>query len=399
MSEARLIRSGSSVAFLAADRPLRRLPRAPRRSRPPEFHARFEDRALWYDCFWHHDGASILLCGPPPMNLIPLLRRAQYLALPSRTPLRPAFHRSLSTMITALDAAPAGTTAVAVTLEGQHFELPVQPSHAADLAGRRLLFTMSRDNDLAWIAEWARWHAALHGTDAIVLFDNGSTRYAPGEIEETLLAVPGIARVAVPSWPHGFGPIDPAVKKDPYWSRFLQIASMSVTLRRFGALAHGLLNSDIDELSATRSGASLYDLARQSRGGLVVYRGTWVEPVAGPRGAGEPLMHRHFQSCSTDSRRSASRQRKWTLDPSRPWVQRLSVHPYWHWIEGRSLFAKSMPEDAHYWHFRGINTNWKEERTANAGTEVEPDPGLQRAFAAAGMAAPADEVVIGRPAL
>ncbi|HEV7277738.1 MAG TPA: hypothetical protein VGN80_15765 [Devosiaceae bacterium] len=399
MTELRLIPAASSAAFLDADRPLRRLPRAPRRPRPPEFHARFEDRALWYDCFWDHDGTRILLCGPPPMNLAPLLRRAQYLALPSRTPLRPAFHRSLSTMITALDGAPAGTTAVAVTLEGQQFELPVQPSHAAELAGRRVLFTMSRDNDLAWIAEWARWHAALHGTDAVVLFDNGSTRYAVGEIEETLLGVPGIARVAVPSWPHGFGPIDPAVKKDPYWSRFLQIASMSVTLRRFGALAHGLLNSDIDELSATRSGRSLYDLARESRGGLVVYRGTWIEPVAATPAAGQPLAHRQFGNRALDPKRAASRQRKWTLDPSRPWVQRLSVHPYWHWIEGRSLFAKSMPDDAHYWHFRGINTNWKEQRTATADTALEPDPQLRQAFAAAGMSDTEDEVVSGPPDL
>jgi hypothetical protein len=56
------------------------------------------------------------------------------------------------------------------------------------------------------------------------------------------------------------------------------------------------------------------------------------------------------------------RQRKWALDPSRRWVRKLSVHPYWHWIEGRPIFAKSMPEDALYWHFRGINTNWKQQR-------------------------------------
>lgn len=398
MNDPRLIRSGNSAAFLDADAPLRRLPRAPRRPRPPDFHRRFEDRALWYDCFWHHDGARILLCGPPPMNLAPLLRRAEYLALPSRTPLRPAFHRSLSTMITALDGAPAGTSAVAVALAGQQFELPVQPSRAADLAGRRVLFTMSKDNELPWIAEWARWHAAFHGTDAIVLFDNGSTRYAPGDVEETLLAVPGIARVAVQSWPYSFGPVDPAVKKDPYWSRFLQIASMSVTLRRYGALAYGLLNSDIDELSATRSGASLYDLARASRGGLVVYRGTWIEPVAEAPPASQPLAHRHFLSRAADAKRAASRQRKWTLDPSRPWVQRLSVHPYWHWIEGRSLFAKSMPEDAHYWHFRGINTDWKEQRTAAAPGDLQRDADLARAFAAAGMTL-GDEVVTGRSAL
>lgn len=381
MSEARLIRAGHSPAFLAADGPLRRLPRQPERQRPREFLERFEDRALVYDCFRHPDGERILLVGPPPMNLMPELRRADYLALPARTRLTPAFHASLSTMITELSGAPSGTTAVRLTVNGQSFELAVQPNHAAELAGRRLLFTMSKDNDLAWIAEWARWHQRLHGTDAIVLFDNGSSRYGTDEIEQTLLGVDGIDRVAVLRWPYRFGPVDRSLRIDPYWSRFLQIASMSVTLRRFGPNAHGLINADIDELSATRSGRSLYDLARASRGGLVVYRGVWIEPVPAGTSGGEAPTHRHFLSRSGDPRHAASRQRKWTLDPSRAWVQKLSVHPYWHWIEGRSLMAKSMPADAFYWHFRGISTDWKDARTLQR-TEggLVSDGALARAF-------------------
>jgi hypothetical protein len=57
------------------------------------------------------------------------------------------------------------------------------------------------------------------------------------------------------------------------------------------------------------------------------------------------------------------------------------VHPYWHWVEGRPWFGKSMPRDAYYRHFRGINTNWKESRTVSPAAEaVEIDTDLVDAF-------------------
>jgi hypothetical protein len=382
VSDGRLIRSGHSPAFLPEDGALRRLPRVARKPRPPEFFERFEDRTLVYDCFRHADGSRILLVGPPPMNLMPQFKAAQFLALPSRRQLRAAYHASLSTMITELTGAPAGTNAVQMTLDGQVFELLVQPSHAADFAGRRVLFTMSKDNELGWIAEWARWHAALHGTDAIVLFDNGSGSYGVGEIEQTLLGVDGIERVAVVSWPGAFGATDPALAINPYWAHFLQIASMSVVLRRFGAGAFGLLNCDVDELAATHSGRPIYDLLAEAWRGLVTFRGQWVEPLAE---GGENRSHRVFSKRLADPAGARSGPSKWVLDPKRDWVQRLGVHPYWHWVHGRPWFGKTMPADAFYRHFKGINTNWKERRTdAGAGRAVETDRALVAAFARIG---------------
>ena len=41
--------------------------------------------------------------------------------------------------------------------------------------------------------------------------------------------------------------------------------------------------------------------------------------------------------------------------------------------------AKSMPDDALYWHFKGINTNWKHDRTkAPEGTLVRDELLAQR---------------------
>ena len=363
MSQARLIPSGSSPAFLPEDSPLQRLPRRPQQRRPKEFMDRFESRALVYDCFWHADGETVLLVGPPPMNLEPALRQAEYLAHPSGMRLRPTYHASLSTMITALAGAPAGTTGVRLSLHRQVFDMAVQPNHSAELAGRRVLFTMSKDNELGWIAEWARWHARLHGADAIVFFDNGSTRYGTSEIEETLLGVAGIEKVAVQSWPHSYGMTDPALSLNPFYILFLQVSSMSVALRRYAAAAYGLLNCDVDELASTPPGTTIFDLCKQSRQGLVVMRGRFMEPEADSGAPVESRTHRHYSSYHADPKQALSRPNKWIVDPTRPWVKKLSVRPYMHWIEGRPWFSKSSPAGVFYRHFRGINTNWKQVRT------------------------------------
>lgn len=376
MSE--LLRTKRSTALLAEASRLRRRVRAPEKQRPAAFHERFEDRALAYDCFWHADGERILLAGPPPMNLLPEFRRATFTALPSGAAPTARLYPSLSTMIIELRGAPAGTHAIAMALGHEQFVLEVQPNHADEFAGRRVLFAMSKDNELGWIAEWARYHAARHGTDAVILFDNGSGRYGVGEIEQTLLAVPGIARVAVPSWPGAFGMTDQALAINPYWSHFLQISAMGVALRRFGAHAFGLLNCDVDELAATRSGRPIYDLLGQARRGLVVFRGQWIEAVADGEGA---TTHASYALRLRDPRAARSRPGKWLLDPRRDWVQRLDVHPYWHWVAGRPWFGKSMPEDAFYWHFKGINTRWKEDRAPGVPVaELEPDPLLAAVF-------------------
>lgn len=373
---ARALPAESSAAALPDDSVLRRLPVQPRRARPAEFSARFDERTLFYDCFWHMDGSRVLLVSPPPVNLRAGYELARYVAKPSGAPLRGRFHHSLSTMITELGGVPAGTTHVEVTMGTVTVSLAVQPSSVAALEGARLLFSINRDNDLEWIREWALFHARIHATDAVVLVDNGSTRYDAAEIEATLASVPGIAHVAVPRWPQSFGPIDTTLRVNPYWTRFLQIGSMSMVLRRYGERAFGLLDCDIDELAGTRSGSSIYDLAKQSRGGLIAFRGTWIEATtAGQR-------HRDYTMRLTDPKAATCRQRKWALDPNRAWVRKLAVHPYWHWVEGRPFFSKSMPKDALYWHFKGINTNWKQQRNRapEASAAVEPDTLLQGRF-------------------
>jgi hypothetical protein len=380
MTSAALLDAESSAALLPAG--VRREARAPHRKRPQSFHDGFDATGLVYDCFWHPDGQRVLLVCPAPVNLIAGYALARYVAMPSRTVLKRRFHSSLSVMIIELTGIPAGSTSISLTFGEDTADLPIRPNSSAELGGARILFGMNKNNDLAWIREWAAFHQRLHGTDTIILYDNGSTAYAPSDVADTLRSIPGIANVAVPVWPQPFGRTDTAVRLNPYWAHFPQIASMSAVLRRYGAAAGGILNADIDELVEAPGGRPIYEVAAGLRHGLAVFRGRWVEAVPLAETAAD---HRGYGLVQRDPKRRRSRPNKWALDPRRPWVASLNVHPYWHWIAGRPMFSKVSPEGAMYWHFRGINTNWKADRTSQppAREMLEADAELASAFARA----------------
>jgi len=373
MSFAALLDAQSSAAQLPAG--VRREPRKPQRQRSQAFLEAFDATGLVYDCFRHADGKRVLLVCPPPVNLVADYALATYTA--SGTTLIPKFHTSLSVMIIELRDVPADSDVITLTFGRETRELPIRVNRSAELEGARILFGMNKNNELAWIREWATFHQRLHGTDSVILFDNGSTAYAVEEVVETLRSVPGLAHCAVPVWPQPFGRTDPAVRLNPYWAHFPQIASMSAVLRRYGAKAAGILNADIDELVEAPGGRSIYDVAASLKHGLAVFRGRWIEAVPLAEAA---VDHRGYGLTQRDPKRARSRPNKWALDPKRPWVANLDVHPYWHWIAGRPMFSKVSPEGALYWHFRGINTNWKRMGEPVAREPLTADAELADAF-------------------
>lgn len=376
MSFAALLDAQSSAAQLPAG--VQREPRKPQRQRPQAFLEAFDATGLVYDCFRHADGKRVLLVCPPPVNLVADYALATYTA--SGTTLRPKFHTSLSVMIIELRDVPADSDVIALTFGRETRELPIRANRSAELEGARILFGMNKNNDLAWIREWATFHQRLHSTDSVILYDNGSTTYAVEDVIETLRSIPGLAHVAVPVWPQPFGRTDPAVRLNPYWAHFPQIASMSAVLRRYGAKAAGILNADIDELVEAPGGRSIYEVAASLKHGLAVFRGRWIEAVPLAEAA---VDHRGYGLIQSDPKRARSRPNKWALDPRRPWISNLDVHPYWHWIAGRPMFSKVSPEGARYWHFRGINTNWKRTSEPVARELLMADAELADAFARA----------------
>lgn len=365
--QSRIVSVSHSLAILPADSPLSRKPRFGWRARPEKFYAGFEQKIVFYDCFWHADGKRILLVGPPPRNLLPILKQARYSTDNSQDDLISSFHISQSVMILELTSVPAGAQKINIVAPGMKFELDIQPNYSAALEGSRVIFTISKDNDLAWIRAWADYYQRFHGADTVVIVDNGSTKTTLVQLALALKQTK-IEHIFVLSMPYIFGEIDRSVLFNPFWTNFLQNCINTIVLRRFAAQAEGLLNCDLDELAVYKTGASIFDTLEHTPRGLLAMTGAWVESYSDHLEYGD---HRDFNYRLINTKERICKARKWVLDPKREWVKNLNVHPYWHWIEGRPRGAKTTNSNAFFWHFKGVNNNWKVKR--NVTNTSRPD--------------------------
>ncbi len=362
--------SHSMAALPPGSAPVRK-PRFGWKKRGSGFLAGFERHVLFYDVFRHMDGKTVLLVGPPPRNLFSMLKGARF-SVDKKSDLAVRFHVSQSVMIVEVTGAPADADELRVEAGGQEFRLAIQPNHSTSLAGARVIFTISKNNPLSWIRGWADYHHRFHGADTLVLVDNGSTNASLAEIAAELEKT-GIENIFLLSMPYIFGAIDDAVLFNPFWTNFLQNCINSIVLRRFAGRARGLLNCDIDELARARNAPDIFAMLDMAPKGLVVMNGAWIEAHPFRSDFGD---HRNFGFRLQDAEQRVCREKKWVLDPGQDWVQNLGVHPYWHWIEGRPRGAKHMTDDAFFWHFKGINSNWKVHRNVVSDRlpeDVEPD--------------------------
>ena len=353
-------------------------PGAPERSTP--FLDHFERKVLFYDVYWHANGERIILQGPPPVDLTDLYRTLTIVAQPGGARLDLQSHHSANIHLFSVRA-PRGTTHLAISLGDTVQSAPVGPNHSAFFAGTNLLVTVSRNNDLAWISDWARFHVVNQGVTAVLLFDNMSDRYGIRALEETLAAVPGLRHFGVVPVPFKYTGPDNAVPKDRFWAHFLQPAMFTNMLRRYGALANGILNCDVDELVVPLRSETVFEAARRSWSGTVYFRSAWVEPVPEIL---KPDGYRHSDfrnfAATTDYRRNP--KHKWALTTKRRWLGALRVHAYAHKLRNGIPFARRVPGNAFVAHFRGISTSWKYDRPVTLETDkaLRTDPDLDAAF-------------------
>lgn len=354
--------------------------RPPTGTRPASFTDHYEGKVLFYDIFWHLDGRTALLVGPPPIDLDQRFGRMVCVALPSGRKVRWREHNSKRLRLCSIKP-PAGTTHVQITYAGATQTVAIADNESAFFEGSNVLFTLSKNNPLEWIADWSRFHAVNQRTNAVLLVDNGSTDYGPGDIETALVSIPGIQRVAVLPAPFPYGRKDDWVRKDQAWSQFLQPAMFLVMLRRYAQTARGILNCDIDELAVPFPQGNVYDAAASSRSGTVYYRGAWVAALPEP-GRSAPYRHRDFRRLEADAGQGMSSLHKWAMAPNRRWLERLNVHPYPHFLRNRAMGTRHKPTDVFIAHFRGISTSWKYDRQVQdaAGADLPVEPALAQAL-------------------
>lgn len=341
-----------------------RRPRVPADKRAANYRDKFDATTLWLDAVW--TGDRVLLVCPRLNNLDPVLRRARF-ALDGRA-VSPRVRRYYRHTLISLPAR-VRPDRVSVRLGGWRGESAVHGPDAA-MDGRNVLMTLSRDNDPAWIEDWARFHAVHHGADAALFVDNGSAVHGPEAIAAALRRA-GLERITVLSTPLPYGPrgLPPFVNAE----LFLQTGVLNALRYRFLRGARAVLNCDVDELVMT-PGRSVFDMAVQSRFGYVSFPGRWVHLP--PAEGGWPSHARHVHV--DDPPRACPA--KWCIVPSGPlggfqWRA--------HGLERLPLRRLFHARDAWFYHCRNITNGWKSLRRLQVKDGTVPDPQLRAALEAA----------------
>ena len=339
----------------------RAMPRPPH-LRQPDYEEKFDALTVFYDCFKSVDETYWVFIGPPLSNLkgivVPLLEDL----IP---PIASSDERSSSLL--RLDDR-KNSTQLWFRTDAAEIEFPgglflqsrvnAQPNQSDLFLGKRVLMTQSKNNELAWIHDWAQFFARNHGCDAVLFYDNGSTKYDALAVHELISRVPGIDVVVVVHWPFKYGP--PGSERNlgpqgmPWDSNYLQMGMLEHARNRFLSSADAVVNADVDELVLTSDKSSVFDLAKRSATGYLRYRGWWIENVT--TSARKVRRHADFSHRSRVS--SDSFLWKWAVVPSR-------CEPQARWFPHR--IGGMEPDTASclvsYRHFRAISTGWKYSRS------------------------------------
>ncbi len=348
------VAAGPHPVVAPADQAVRRTPSRPPHQRPPGFEAQFDTDTIFFDVV--HADRRLILSGPTLREFGPLLDDAELLL--DGVPYVGGRHRrDLSRAARIVLDCPDPAATFTLRTADVELSVPVTVADPTVFAGRRVLFTHSQDNALDWVVDWARYHQVNHGTDAVLIYDNASTRYGPADLDAALRAVPGIDVVRVVPWPFRFGPQggiwagDATIAWD---SDFCQIGAMENARFVHLADAAGVVNADVDELVVAAPGVSVYDRL-EAAGGYLRYSGHWIEAVTGTRSA-DATSPRHADYWVHDPERGRCLC-KWSVIPAA-----VPLEAQWtpHGIYGLPM---RVDEEFELAHFRAINCDWKTVRT------------------------------------
>ena len=265
---------------LPADSPERRQITRPVEYRQPGFADEFDATTVFYDVIARGPWplGRLVLVGPPLRNFTQAIMAGRINGRPIRTLLSRYFERDRC-----CDIWLSTTLTQPVYLQFGFGSALLFPSRAEPrrYAGRRVLYTLSKDNNPVWVIDWARFHVANHAADAVLIYDNGSVRYTSSELLATLrAALPGLP-VDVVSWPFRYGP--GGFSSASGWdSDFCQAAAFQDARFRFLERAAGVLNCDVDEFVVSTGGRSVFEAAATSTAGCVAFAGDWIAATRRP---------------------------------------------------------------------------------------------------------------------
>lgn len=403
MSRAMGIAPRPSQWVLPLDSPVVRQSRRPKRFRQANFDELYDQHTVFYDAVRTMDGRHAILLGPPLLEFhIPL--RLEITTVEGGISCNYSV-RNLDRHAQVWVDLPVGMNITALRIMSAigSSTMSLQDNSSHRFAGRRVVYSINKNNRLQWICDWIRFHRDIHGADAVLLYDNGSTDYTLDELSDAIARISGIAVALIVPWTFKWGPpgLGNCHWNSRHWdSNYCQLGVLEDARWRFLQEAHSVLNVDVDELVLSEHG-SIFELAESSSKGYVLFDGSWVvgadEKARGPhREHSAAIRHRDFTKALLPRRAWVIDRRfnlptftpinscppKWALVP-----RQCPNRSQWkaHKATGYYLFERTS-RIAVFRHFRHINTSWKYDRTGLDGwgtwreAELYDDVVLRAAF-------------------
>ena len=360
----------------------------------------YDSRTIFYDVFRCDDNRTVVAIGPPPVNLRNELEKLRIIYSGRVIPHRTRDHRHFCILELICDQPTNSEKNLPLRFSFPSFDVDIEvhPPLLSTLAeaSHLSLMTLQRNNPLSWILDWCRWHHRLHGVSRFVLYDNASDNRE--DLAAALARMDETVDIVLVDWPFPYGPGRSST------NRFCQTGAKNHCLHRFGSADAWCLILDIDEYLVA-SGEKTFKQYLQdceNNGVVEVVFDSFIVP---PHQEQPAMANRRISSYWFRNRERRGHYLKFAFKPRhieyvgphlaypknrvfakliglprlydktfrlfyRSVRKRLSSERIVRFFFANRFALRDLSSnEIFFYHFRGLNTNWKPER--NVGEEVE----------------------------
>ena len=359
----------------------------------------YDSRTAFYDVFRCDDDRTVVAIGPPPVNLRNELEKLRITCRGKTIPHCTREYRRLCVVELTCDQPTNAGKNLPLRFSFPSFdvdiEVPPPPLYTPAEASHLGLMTLQRNNPLPWILDWCRWHHRLHGVSRLVLYDNASDNR--DDLAAALARMDEAVDIVLVDWPFPYGP------GRSHKNRFGQTGARNHYLLRFGSADAWCLNLDIDEYLVVSEEKTFTQYLHEcdDNGVVEVVFDSFIVPPH----QGQPAMaNRRINSYWFRNRERRGPYLKFAFKPrdieyvgphmaypkNRVFAKLLgfprlydktvlfygsvlkrlsSIRIFRFFFPNQFALRYPSPDELFFYHFRGLNTNWRPER--NVGEEIE----------------------------
>ncbi|AOT57103.1 hypothetical protein [Weissella soli] len=157
------------------------------------------------------------------------------------------------------------------------------------LRGHNVFGSMTKDTELTWLHDWVEYHVRVDKFDALILFDNNSSKYMITEMSTCLADIPKLKKLIIVPYTVKFGPVaKPGVPI--YDSDYGQYTALEMAHQRFLPQAKTFTHVDTDEyIFPLEKGNGIIDSVLSSESAELTLLGYNVLPIFDEKNIKKPL--------------------------------------------------------------------------------------------------------------